>query len=360
MLTIEDFTPEIQAKIPAYIAKAKDDLYSGAEAANWQKPDTIIYVDKIYQFSEKKKPVVVVANNIQEYKRFFDMLFNDNKNDNIWPTIEKIFAEKNDGKISEDELKIEDVLRKMKYSSKKAMSAKYDYLFLTSEYARVYLMWYMFIHKEFNIPFSKSEELEWFYNHVHKASISRCYFTEKICLVLRMPSKIVRNEIGFHNVHGAAIEFTGGEKYYYINGRSIPNWVFENYEKGTLTFDMFLKEKNEDIKAGIITLIKEREDNEGLLKFLKAELVEEKNVTHENGYSEILKLYKTKETYDFLVNSKGETNQPYAWIQMICPSTGQIYLIDTCPTFTDVIECAKWHRPKMVPKSVPYVWQSAN
>ena len=123
---------------------------------------------------------------------------------------------------------------------------------------------------------------------------------------------------------------------------------------------MLNNEKNEDIRASIITLIKERSGNEGLMKFLNATLVDEKKVEHENGYSETLRIWKTKQKYSFLVDSKGNTNVPYAWIEMICPSTGQTYLIDTCPTFKDAIECAKWHRPKMVPSSVPYVWQSAN
>ncbi len=360
MKTIKDFTPEIKAKIPDYISRAKDDLYSGVEAANWKKEDTIVYLNKVYQYSQKELPAVVVANNPEEYKMFFDLLFNGKKNKKFEKTIEKIVEDKNNGKESKEELNIEETLRKTKWNSGSAIEAKYDYLFLTSEYARVYLMWYRFIHKEFDIPFSKSEDLEWFYQHINQASISRCYFTEKICLVLRMPSKIIRNEVGFHSIHEPAIQFVGGFGAYYLNGRRVPNWVFENFENGTLTFDMLNNEKNEDIRASIITLIKERSGNEGLMKFLNATLVDEKKVEHENGYSETLRIWKTKQKYSFLVDSKGNTDVPYAWIEMICPSTGQTYLIDTCPTFKDAIECAKWHRPKMVPSSVPYVWQSAN
>jgi hypothetical protein len=94
--------------------------------------------------------------------------------------------------------------------------------------------------------------------------------------------------------------------------------------------------------------------------FLSAVEVDRKTINHANGYSETLKLFKTKEKYGFLLNSKGEENQPYAWIQMTCPSTGTVYLIDTCPTFTDAVECAKWHRPEQVPVSLNYLWQSAN
>jgi hypothetical protein len=175
-----------------------------------------------------------------------------------------------------------------------------------------------------------------------------------------MPSKIIRNEVGFHSAFEPAIQFVGGYGKYYLNGRAVPEWVFENYEKGTLTFEMFNSQDNEDVKAAIITLIKEREGNEGLIKFLDVKLIDEQVVNHENGYSETLKLWQTKNRYSFLVDSKGNQDQPYAFIEMICPSTGQTYLIDTCPTFTDAVKCAKWHRPKHVPESIPYVWQSAN
>jgi hypothetical protein len=97
-----------------------------------------------------------------------------------------------------------------------------------------------------------------------------------------------------------------------------------------------------------------------LIEFLGAVKVDEQELTHANGYVETLKLYKTKERYAEAQNSKGQENQPYAWIEMKCPSTGQTYLIDTCPTFNDVVECAKWHRPTGVPMNLNYIWQSAN
>ena len=138
MKTIKDFTPEIKAKIPDYISRAKDDLYSGVEAANWKKEDTIVYLNKVYQYSQKELPAVVVANNPEEYKMFFDLLFNGKKNKKFEKTIEKIVEDKNNGKESKEELNIEETLRKTKWNSGSANEAKYDYLFLTSEYARVY------------------------------------------------------------------------------------------------------------------------------------------------------------------------------------------------------------------------------
>ena len=243
---------------------------------------------------------------------------------------------------------------------KNAISAKYHWLFLNSEYTRVYLMWYYFIHKELKLPLTKnSENLKWLYEKVNSSQVARSFYCKKVVLVLKMPSAIIRNEIGFHNIDGQAIQYAN-ESMYYLNGRKMPKWVFEDYKSGTLTFAKFNTETNEDIRAGIITFIKEKEGNEGLMKFLQAKCIDEQIVVHEGGYTETLKLYRTDKKFPELQNRKGQYNQPYQWIEMKCPSTGQIYLIDTCPTFNNVVDCAKWHRPKIVPIELPYCWESAN
>jgi hypothetical protein len=96
------------------------------------------------------------------------------------------------------------------------------------------------------------------------------------------------------------------------------------------------------------------------MNFLGATEIDKKTIHHTSNYSETVRIFKTKNKFSFLQNSKGELNQPYAWLHLVCPSTKTEYLIDTCPSFNDAIECAKWHRPKQVPISIPYQWLSAN
>ena len=217
-------------------------------------------------------------------------------------------------------------------------------------------MWYKYIKDIFGLYCSKSIELDWLYLHVYKANISKGFFCKNIALILRMPSKILRNEIGFHSLtNEGAIQYPN-QKLHYINGRKIPKWVFDKYFKKSLTFKDFASETNEDIKASIITLIKEHEGAEGLLKFLNAILIDSRTINHTNGHTEIINLYKTKESYSFLQDKNGHMNVPYAWTEMTCPSTGQTYLIDTCPTFTSALESMKFHRPKFVPIEVEYNW----
>jgi hypothetical protein len=184
---------------------------------------------------------------------------------------------------------------------------------------------------------------------------------DTVCLVSKYPKVINRNaNKDLHCTTGYAIEFEDGYGQHYVNGRFIEESIFNecmDLENATI---LFHNQTNEDIKAGIITIIKENLGNEGLLKMLDATLVDEKTIKHENDYEEIVRIYKSNKSYSFLQNSKGEMDQPYAWIEFTCPSTKSTYLIDTCPTFSDAVECAKWHRPNNVPSSLSYIWSSAN
>lgn len=162
----------------------------------------------------------------------------------------------------------------------------------------------------------------------------------------------------FRQLHSStypAIEWPQGPKSYYIYGREMPEWIFTDYGTERL-YRRFLAEENEDIRSGIITLIKEREGDRGLLDFLKAELVDKKEIIHFSGYKEILRLFKTKEKFDYLQNRHGIFNQPYCWSEFTCPSTAATYLIDNSADFTDAVKAAKFLRPDFVSPNLTYKW----
>ncbi len=49
MITLEDFTLEIRAKIPEYMKRCTRDLYSGVEAENFDPKNSTIFVEnKLY------------------------------------------------------------------------------------------------------------------------------------------------------------------------------------------------------------------------------------------------------------------------------------------------------------------------
>lgn len=186
------------------------------------------------------------------------------------------------------------------------------------------------------------------------SGVYHVFFWKNVAFAISLPI-IRRKYFNLHPRMRPAIEWTRGPKVYYVNWRETPEWVFTQYGTKNL-YRRFLREENEDIRASIITVIKERAGNQGLFDFLKAELVDEKEIVHFSGYKEILRLYKSKEKFDFLQDRHGESGQPYCWSEFTCPSTGSIYLLDNSADFTDAIKAAKFLRPDFVPTGLAYRW----
>lgn len=353
MKTLEDLTPEIRAKIDIYKEKCVKDLYSGVEYENFDRAKAVRYIEKIYEITKRDKPVIIVANDPIDYSDKFNLL-QDNRVLNI---IYKIYLKKNNKSKSSDEQPTEKEIKASSTEIKKT-ATKSHYLYLCSTYHRVYLMWYKFIQDEFGIDHKNKEILDWLYENANNG-ISRCYFTPMYVLVLRMPKYIRRNNIGFHSIDSPAIEW---ENYgiHYINGRKLATEKFNAVVNNTYAFNDFINETNENDRASITTLISEKFGHQKLMEFLNAQLADEKTIDHSSGYSEIVRIWKTKKTYSFLSDINGNTNQPYAWLELKCPSSGSIFLIPTSPHFTDAIEACKFHRPQEIPMELKYDFKSFN
>lgn len=191
------------------------------------------------------------------------------------------------------------------------------------------------------------------YRDFMKNGVYYSIFFDEAAIVARPPVETHLNAEGLaHNAFGPSIRFSDGYCVYNLNGRRVPA---KYYEEG-FTFEDFVNADNEEDKAAICTLIKEREGDEALMKFLGAELVDEQTLKHNEGHSEVLRLYKTKKKYSFLSDRHGNENQPYCWSEMKCPSTGQVYLIENSADFTDAVEAAAWLRPTWVPQELTYLW----
>ena len=308
------------------------------------------YIEKLYELVGRDKPVIIVANNPLDYKEKFIQL----QNETVLEEVNKIYEKKN-GKLAANtviNLDFENV------KLNRDIEIKSHYLYLCSTYHRVYLMWYKFIQDEFNIDHKNKDILNWLYKNANN-NISRCYFTPMYVLVLRMPKRIRRNNIGFHSVDAPAIEWDG-YKLYYINGRKLEEDIFTRVIDGTYSFKEFVELNNEDTKASIVSLITEKFGNEKLMEFLNAEIVDEKTITHDSGHTEVVRIWKTKEKYEFLSDINGNSNQPYSWLELKCPTSGSIYLIPTSAHFTDAVEACKFHRPQSIPMELSYNFMQFN
>jgi len=195
---------------------------------------------------------------------------------------------------------------------------------------------------------------------LHQAcSIFQSFLYENYVFIVKTPQITLdadrKDAIAFHDVEQPAIFFNEACNFCFINGRQVPGWVVKERDYEMLYYK-FMAEKNENIRAAVVTVIKARHGTEGLLDFLKAEVVDEQTISHFDGYTETVSLLKTKERYSFLRDRMKQPYQPYCWSKIVCPSTGSTYLIDNSADFTDAVEALKWLRPSFVPDTMKYKW----
>ena len=169
------------------------------------------------------------------------------------------------------------------------------------------------------------------YNEFKNVILSGIYDTIQLngfCIVSNLPKRIIRNERGLlHNPNGPAIEFKDGYSQYYINGRNLPSWIWEKAAKNEITKEMFLAEKNSDIKGGIYAVLGQKR----MMEMLGAVEIDRQQIIHANGDIESVTLLKTKDRFPEI------DNQPFAWVKMICPSTGTEYLQGVSPEHTNAL-----------------------
>ena len=167
------------------------------------------------------------------------------------------------------------------------------------------------------------------YKKLIKSNCFNAYEYENYVFAIQPPIVIKRNNSGqLHSPNDAAIQFKDGTQYFYINGRSLPSWIWEKAEKGEITQKMFIDEKNAEIKGGIYEVLGQKR----MIDLLGAKEVDTRNIVHKNGDIETVTLLKTEEIFEEI------GNQPFAWVKMVCPSTGTQYLQGVEPHHTDALK----------------------
>ena len=165
-----------------------------------------------------------------------------------------------------------------------------------------------------------------FANLHENGNVYSAIFSELLCVVSKYPKKIHRNTSNnLHNNKGSAIEWgnlTELTKWdcYYINGRNVPADKWQLAKEDKITKEIWLQEKNEDIKAAWFEIL----GSEKVVEILGAEKIDSQMTVHANGELEEHILYKTP----FILEELGE---PLAWIKFVCPSTQSNYLISCNP-----------------------------
>ena len=306
MKKLESLTPEQEALMPK-IAEKWINIFNNN--STWNDESVIAGVEWVYELSELKKPTVVIVDS---------------------PHAAQAEAKKYTGK------------------DKNEHSSYLSY----SDCG--WLAYHDFFH---SIGHSDHENYKK-YRDLMQNGVYYSILLEEVAIVSKPPIHVHQtDENNLHDVNDFAIKFRDNTGFCAVNGRDVEDELIF----GEITFDMFKEERNEDIKAAMVTIIKERGGDQALLKFLGAVMVDEKKLHHNEEHVETLRLYKTKERYDFIQDHHGNLGQPYCWSEMTCPSTGQVYLIENSAAFDDAIEAAKFLRPAWVPADIDYSWsQFAN
>ena len=165
------------------------------------------------------------------------------------------------------------------------------------------------------------------YKKLIKSNCFNAYEYENFVFAIQPPVKIERNNTGrLHSPSGPAIEFKDGYCQYYINGRNIPENIYLKAQ--VLTKEQFLSEQNSDYKGAWYEILGQQK----MMDMLGAKEVDSKIIAHKNGDIETVALYKTIEVFEEI------DNQPFAWVKMVCPSTGTQYLQGVEPHHTCALD----------------------
>lgn len=318
MKTLEDFTPEIRAKIPQYIENGIANIFDGGYYHQFNIEKAQACVNWNYNKAGFKSPKVIVAGNPFECVVLYKELLKKN---------------------GKSDIEVKKILKGFSYYTM--------YLFTMNIYSNYYYQWYKFIKDEFKISLVTENEFEVCFKLQRESGIYCAIFLEDYCIISKYP-KIVHRDTNnnLHSIVGQAVEWESRDEEsafncYYIHGRLIQKDIFLKALNEEVTKEIWLKEKNEETKSAWYEILGPK-----LLNILDAKIVDSTYHTHLNNEIEELTLFKTQEILP-------EIGEKLAWVKFVCPSTGTSYLIsvnpiherimdavlDTCPFFGQEIQC---------------------
>lgn len=375
---MEKLTPEMEAKTVYYVEKGMEGIFDGGRYNAFSRAaceEAVIWNYKKYAPKGcSLSPIVVITENIYELQLMYNFISEALDAGDI--TLEGI---KDENALREKfikEIRSTDCGRGRKWAESVITAAttsdpdkekKYNfktyhdsYLFTLSVWSDAYYQWFLFLKNEMGIKFPAGKEFEECFTLQRKSGIYSAILGDKVCVVSKYPQRVHTNRNGvLHNPKGLAVEW--GNMFeetkfpcYYINGRIVPEWLFE---KGFKRED-FLNEKNEETRAAMVEIINGSYNETNLAEFMKAYIHHTQDFVHKGGEVETMKLYRTKDTFPEEVDLNGRTPSPLSWLFMKCPSTGTSFMIPSDSSFETCEEAAKYHRPDYISKDVPYTWNS--
>lgn len=204
----------------------------------------------------------------------------------------------------------------------------------------------------------RNPDLQSYIDLMH-AGIMFGFFYEGIAIISKPP---VRYNPTMHDVNNPCAVFEDGWTVYFVNG--IP--ISETYIKDPITAQKILHESGkwkEFLKLQMLLIVKERYGNKHLMNMFPHHLVDQCAIEHsspsleDTQYKEIIKLYKSDSKFKLLRTHLGKANQPLCWLVLVCPSTGDQHVLECSSHFDSALDAIKFLRPDFVHHSIAYNWK---
>ena len=340
MKTINDFTPEIQAKIPEYIKRYTAGVFDGGRYASFTKEKAEALISFNYEKCGFKKPVLIVAENPFEAQTFFNFIVSNKEH--FLPIIYLNYLILNKMDIPKDinNSQLSSQLRSQLHSQLSSqlysqLQQKYnsDYLFTTNCYGGAYFGWFKFIKDEFNIEAQINVDLDSFSKLHEEGNVYSAIFSELVCIVSKYPKKIHRNENNdLHCIDNSAIEWNNSTDITkwdcnYINGRFVPEKYFKSISDKTFSISDFASETNEEYKSACIALMQEKYGDVYLVDFFRENLIEIDTFVDKKD-EKYLKGTTGGMNVGVYTLFKGEINgEEIAYVRCYCPSTDRMFFL---------------------------------
>ena len=178
---------------------------------------------------------------------------------------------------------------------------------------------------------------------------------ENLCIVCPLPVYISRNSEGrLHSLDNSAIRWKDDYEQHYIQGVFITPILFDKLSKEQYSFNDFIKEENEEIKAACMFFIREKFGESALYRFFEQNLKEENTYTHKKDESLLIGTTGSMKigVYTLFKGKFGEIE--IAYVRCYCPSTDRMFYLGVEPTFTNAKDAiASLYRVPRVLK--PYI-----
>lgn len=174
------------------------------------------------------------------------------------------------------------------------------------------------------------------YKKLVRAGAFQVFEFENYVFAVQPAENMFRNELGqLNSIESKAFEWSDGYGFYFVNGMSLPEKIFNKLLKKELTSKEFFELDNEETKSAVIGFIQQKYGEAYLFDFLRENLQEIDTYVDkkENVYLE-----GTIESTNIGVYTlfKGNiNNSEVAYVRCYCPSTDRMFFLGVEPNNTN-------------------------